>query len=73
MNQATQIIEPRFSTLANLTYDELEVIWDAVSQFSENRLPDDNGDEIEHKPLESVEGKLDSFFANIHQENKKNI
>jgi len=68
MNQVIENIEPRFSTLTNLTYDELEVIWDAVSQFSENRLTDDNGDEIEHKPLESVEGKLDTFFANIHKE-----
>ena len=54
--------------LAILTYDELDVIWDAVSQYSENRLEDENGNPVENKALDSVENKLDAFFATAFTE-----
>jgi len=56
--------------LAILTYDELDVIWDAISQYSENRSEDEHGNPEENKALDSVENKLDAFFATAFTENK---
>ena len=54
--------------LSILTYEELDVIWDAISQYSENRSEDENGNPVENKALDSVENKLDAFFANAFRE-----
>jgi hypothetical protein len=55
--------------LSILTYEELDVIWDAISQYSENRSEDENGNPVENKALDSVENKLDAFFADEFREN----
>ena len=55
--------------LSILTYEELDVIWDAIAQYSENRSEDEKGNPVENKALDSVENKLDAFFADAFREN----
>ena len=47
----------------NLTLEELHIIWEAVSQFSENRGTDELGEQLELPAVDALVEKLDAHFT----------
>ena len=55
----------QLNPLENLNHNQLHIIWEALSQFSENQLCDsETGDEIENPILDDLINKLDNYIAN---------
>jgi hypothetical protein len=51
--------------LENLNNDQIHIIWEALSQYSENQPTDPStGDEIENPILDDLIDKLDNYIAN---------
>jgi hypothetical protein len=51
--------------LENLNNDHLHIIWEALSQFSENQLCDpQTGEEIENPIIDDLVNRLDNYIAN---------
>lgn len=46
-----------------LTNEELHIIWEAVSQFSENRGTDELGEQLELPAVDVLLEKLDAHFT----------
>lgn len=47
----------------DLTKEELHIIWEAVSQFSENRGTDELGEQLELPAVDALVEKLDAHFT----------
>lgn len=57
-----------FNILNNLNQEQVEIIWDALSQYQENQLGDKmTGDEIENPVLDDLVDRLDSHMANLEK------
>ncbi len=51
--------------LENLNNAQIHIIWEALSQFSENQLCDsETGNEIDNPILDDLINKLDNYIAN---------
>ena len=52
----------------NLTQEEIQIIWEAVSQFSENRGADKLGEPLELPAVDALLERLDAHFAKVEGE-----
>lgn len=58
--------QENISILNNLNQEQVQIIWDALSQFQENQLGDEiTGEEIENLVLDDLIDRLDSHMANF--------